>query len=262
MKVHNLTGDLIIEIEAETLAAALRVAVLRDVSFREADLSDMYLRGAYLHGADLRHANLSGADLRVADLRGAGLRNADLRSADLHGADLRDADLRGADLRGANLRGAHLNGANLHDADLRHANLRVANLRGVDLDSTKLNDANFGDVDLDDADLLRVREDLWKVLDQAKTEVPPLLDAVRKGRVDGSVYEGDCACLLGTIANARGCPYASLGIAPDAGRPAERFFTHIRPGHVPGLSEYAALAETWIMMWQERQRETARQGDT
>jgi Pentapeptide repeats (8 copies) len=248
MKVHNLTGDLIIEIEAETLAEALRVAVLRDVSLQDADL-----RGVNLRGANLREADLSGASLRAASLRGADLGNANLGGANLRGASLGGADLGSANLCTAILSGADLRDANLHDADLRHANLRGVNLGGVDLDSTKLNDANFGNVDLDDTDLLRVREDLWRVLDQAKAEVPALLDAVRKGRVDGYLYEGDCACLLGTIANARGCRYGSLGIAPDAGRPAERFFTHIRPGHVPGLSEYSALAETWIMMWQARQ---------
>jgi hypothetical protein len=43
------------------------------------------------------------------------------------------------------------------------------------------------------------------VLSAAPAEVPTLLAKVRAGEVDGSVYEGVCACLLGTIANARGC---------------------------------------------------------
>jgi hypothetical protein len=81
--------------------------------------------------------------------------------------------------------GSRVCGANLVDADLVGADLRSA--------------------DLVDADLVFVRDDLWAVLSAAPAEVPTLLAKVRAGEVDGSVYEGVCACLLGTIANARGC---------------------------------------------------------
>jgi len=89
MKIFNTSGELILEIDSESLL--------------HADLFD----------ADLRHADLLGADLFDADLR-----HADLRDADLLGADLRDADLLGADLRYADLRGADLRYADLRGADL------------------------------------------------------------------------------------------------------------------------------------------------
>jgi hypothetical protein len=48
------------------------------------------------------------------------------------------------------------------------------------------------------------------------------------------VYEGKCACLVGTIANVRGVPYKQLGdLEPDASRPAERWFMPIKKGDVP-----------------------------
>ena len=53
---NRYTGDVIVEIEAESLKDAVVVAVKR---------------GANLGGADLRDANLGGADLRGAYLRGA-----------------------------------------------------------------------------------------------------------------------------------------------------------------------------------------------
>ena len=85
------------------------------------------------------------------------------------------------------------------------------------------------------------------------TEGRPSLGLVRaalvEGRVDGTLYEGECACLIGTIAMARGCRSTDLGIAPDNERPAERFAISIRPGDTPEDHPTAALIVQWIDEW-------------
>ena len=126
------------------------------------------------------------------------------------------------------------------DADLTDANLTGANLTGAHLTGANLTDANL--------DTIRV--DIRSILDAAPKEVPGLLAAIREGRVDGSVYSGECACLLGTIANVRGCNYMDLGIAPDGSRPAERWFLAIRQGDTPESSQVAAVTVSWIEAWQ------------
>jgi pentapeptide repeat protein len=198
----------------------------------------------------------SGANLGGADLRGADLGGADLRGADLGGADLRGADLGGADLRGADLRGANLGDANLGGADLGGADLRGANLGDADLGGANLRGANLGGADLGDANLVMVRDDIWAILSAAPAEVPTLLAKLRAGEVDGSCYEGACACLVGTIANARGCDYHDLAplLQANAGRPAEAFFAAIRPGDTPETSQPAQLAVEWIADWLTRMR--------
>ena len=180
---------------------------------------------ADLTGANLRRADLTGADLTGANLRGANLRGADLTRADLTGANLRRADLTGANLTGADLRRADLTGANLTGADLRRADLTGANLRVI-------------------------RDDLYAVLSSAPGEAAAVLDALRAGRVDGSVYQGECACLVGTIANARGCDYTAIdGLWPNASRPAEAWFLGIRQGDTPETSERVKLTAEWIASW-------------
>lgn len=175
-------------------------------------------------GLAAKWAFKSGADLRGANLSGANLRGADLSAADLSDADLRGAYLRGAYLRAANLRGANLSGAYLSAADLSGANLRGANLSGA-------------------------RNDFWDVLLRAQPEVPELLAALRKGRIDGSTYTGECACLAGTIANTRHVHYAELGFA-DAQRPIERLFLCIRKGDTPDTNPVAKIVEGWIEEFQ------------
>jgi len=229
-------------------ATGLRAAVIAAVR------SGANLSGANLSGANLSDANLSDANLSGANLSGANLSDANLSDANLSGAYLSDANLSDANLRGANLRGAYLSDANLSGANLSDANLRGANLSGAYLSDANLRGANLrgaylsGSWDAEEA--AEARKDLRSVLDVAPSEVPGLLAAVREGRVDGSVYSGKCACLLGTIAIVRGCDYRALGIAPNADRPAEQWFMRIRPGHTPAISPAAKLVEEWILEWQ------------
>ena len=182
----------------------------------------------HLHGANLHSADLHGANLHGANLIGANLHGANLIGANLHGANLHGANLRGADLRSADLRGAYLRDANLHGAYLRGANLRGANLHSADLHEFKA--------------------DVFDILLRAPNEVAALRAALVAGKVDGSVYEGECACLIGTIANARGVSHFDLGdgISPNSSRPAEQWFMQIHEGDTPETNRGSAEAVAWI----------------
>ncbi|MFK4444666.1 hypothetical protein ABH944_004830 [Caballeronia udeis] len=215
------------DVEDNTMCLTVQAAVEAKANLRGAYLSGANLRGAYLSGANLRDADLRDANLRGAYLSGANLRGAYLSGANLRDADLRDADLRDADLSGADLRGAYLSGANLRDADLRDADLRGA-------------------------DLLPIKADFIEVISRAPLEVPALIAALKEGRVDGSTYEGPCACLVGTIANTRGIDYRT--IAPDASRPAERLFMNIKKGDTPETNRVSAIALGWAEEWLATQR--------
>ena len=111
--------------------------------------------------------------------------------------------------------------------------------------------------DLIDADLTPFRDDVWAVLSAAPAEAEAVLAALRAGKVDGSCYQGKCACLIGTIANARQCTYQDLGILrPDSCRMAELWFTRISPGDTPDTNHSAKLAAEWIEDWLTRMRAT------
>jgi hypothetical protein len=213
---NRWTNEVLFSVEAETLRAACEAAIRAG-------------------------ANLSSANLRGANLRGANLRGADLDGADLDGADLDGADLGGANLGGANLYGADLSSADLSSANLRGANLRGANLRGADLYGARYAPTNL---------LEHIRRDIREILDAAPAEVGGLLQALWSGKVDGSTYEGECACLVGTIANVRGSRYDAIpGITPDTQRPAERWFMNIRKGDTPVTNPAAAYACAVVAEW-------------
>jgi hypothetical protein len=149
------------------------------------------------------------------------------------GADLSGAYLSSANLRSADLSGAYLSGANLRSADLRSADLSGAYLSG--------------------ANLLPIKADFIEVISRAPCEVPALIAALKEGRVDGSTYEGSCACLVGTIANVRGIDYRE--ISPDSSRPAERFFMAINRGDTPETNKASKIALEWAEEWLATQRE-------
>ena len=126
-----------------------------------------------------------------------------------------------------NLDGASLVGANLVGANLDGASLVGANLDGASLDS--------------------IRNDFWDVLIRARHEIPELRKHLVEGKVDGSVYEGECACLVGTIANIKHCKYDEIkALKPDSTRPIECFFMGIKTGDTPETNQISKIVVGWI----------------
>src|ERR1051325_243734 len=210
------------------------------------------IKKAIAEKANLHETNLRDASLRDADLSDASLRGGDLSGANLNGADLIGANLIGADLSDASLCGAHLRYADLNDANLCDADLIGANLIGADLSDASLCGANLRDTDLSDTDLSAanlqlIRADFHDVLSWAPAEVPALISALKEGRINGSAYTGTCACLVGTIANARAVDVSTL--PRDSHRPIERFFMGIREGDMPGSNQHCAIVLEWAQTW-------------
>ena len=222
--------------------ANLACANLTGADLPYAELTDAELTYAELAGAYLTNANLAGANLADAELAGANLAHADLAGSKLTRANLAGAKLIGANLTDANLTDTNLAGADLTYAELAGANLAYANLAGADLTYADLAGAN-----LDAADLTSIEHDLWAVLLPAQSEIPGLVSALKEGRIDGSCYEGECCCLVGTIAKVRGVNYDALpGIVPDAFRPAEIWFMAIKRGDTPETSPIVRITLDWI----------------
>ena len=200
------------------------------------------VKAAVKAGANLSRADLSGANLSGANLSGANLSRADLSRADLSGANLSRADLSRADLSEAYLSGAYLSRADLSEAYLSRADLSRAYLSGANLSRADLSGAN-----LSDETLRSFKADMWMTLTENAPEVPALIAALRAGKVDGSQYEGECACLVGTIAKAKDVYYGNL--SHSGSRPAEIWFAMIREGDKPGDETGGGFAAGKALEW-------------
>lgn len=79
-----------------------------------------------------------------------------------------------------------------------------------------------------------------------KTEVPALKQMLIDGRVDGSQYEGECACLLGSLANADGGMDKVCATIPfyekGTHNPGEAFFLNIKEGDTPETNWFSKHA--------------------
>ena len=110
--------------------------------------------------------------------------------------------------------------------------------------------ANLSFSDLRGADLSDAKNDFWEILLRAPHEIAGLRAALVAGKVNGSTYEGACACLVGTIANVRGAGvyYRDLGngIKPNSSRPAERWFLGISTDDTPGTNQISAITVEWL----------------
>ena len=171
------------------------------------------------------------------------------------GADLRYTNLSSADLRYANLSYADLRYANLSYTNLSYADLSYADLSYTNLSSADLRYANLSYADLTKEQLVWFRDDIWAVLSSSPAEVLELREALMSGKVDGSTYEGDCCCLVGTLANARHCEYDQIpGLAPNSSRPAEQWFYGIKKGDTPETHRASKLALEWVDQWMGNMR--------
>ena len=246
--LHRYTSAVLFSSDtAATILEAVKQANLSGANLREANLRGANLSGVDLSGVDLTGANLRGVDLRGADLRWVNLSGVDLSGAKLTGANLRGVDLRGVNLRGVNLRGVDLSGVDLSGVVLTGVDLRGVNLRGVNLSGANLRWVDLTGADLSGANLRGAKEDFFAVLAVVPDEVQYLRTALLEGRVNGSAYQGECACLVGTIANARHCAYDQIPeLPPNSPRPAERFFLGIAKGHTPENSPLCKIAVEWI----------------
>ena len=143
-----------------------------------------------------------------------------------------EALVAGADLRGADLSYVESVGAYLSEADLT-----AADPGGADPSYANPSYAGF----------CAVKNDFFMVLFSVPSEIAGLLAKFIAGDVDGSCYEGDCANLLGTIANVKGVNFLRIeGLTPDENRPAEKFFGRVREGDTPQNSLPVRLAVQWI----------------
>jgi hypothetical protein len=160
---------------------------------------------------------------------------ANLRGADLYEANLRGANLYEADLRGANLYEADLRGADLYETDLRGA----VSLLGISLRGCKLKNLPPQFINICSRDMLFIFNHL-------KKELPGLRKALVEGRVDGSQYEGECACLIGTLANVDGGVDKVCSMIPyyekSSYNPGETWFLAIREGDTPENNEFSKHA--------------------
>jgi hypothetical protein len=108
-------------------------------------------------------------------------------------------------------------------------------------------------------DLAAVKEDFLSVVSKLPGKVPYLRLALLEGRIDGTAYYGECACLKGTLAqkslgftfgNVSGAAVfieSALGIRCGiADSQAEQFFWHIQEGDTPATNPYSAVVLDWL----------------
>ena len=86
-----------------------------------------------------------------------------------------------------------------------------------------------------------MKADYFRILSAAPTEVPGLVKALREGRIDGSCYEDECCCLVGTLEKLAG----KRVIERNGDSIAERIFFAIGPGMTPERNTVAHDMVEW-----------------
>jgi len=85
------------------------------------------------------------------------------------------------------------------------------------------------------------------IFEHLSSELPYLREKLLAGEVDGSQYNGECCCLVGSLAKAKNkdvdqlcstIPYYTKGTH----NPGEQWFLHIREGDTPQNNQFAAHA--------------------
>ncbi len=146
------------------------------------------------------------------------------------------------DLSNTDLEGMNLGNLNLICSDFFQANLKNTDFRGSELRSIYLNGANITGSNLEP-----IKQDMFLLLSHAKDEIPNLKKAIEKGKIDGSTYEGECACLCGTLEKSTNQDIVNkIFDLRNNYRPIERFFLPIKEGDTPETNQFSKRALEWI----------------
>ena len=136
----------------------------------------------------------------------------------------------------------HLTGLRLHYANLFRTYLAAA--QRIDARLTRTNVTKLCTV------LVPVKIDLILAILHMPDEIPFLRQALVEGKVDGSSYNDECACLAGTMSRACKMPWGEFrakALMPvDIDSPRERWFFWIRKGDTPKNSQVVAITLEWI----------------
>lgn len=106
---------------------------------------------------------------------------------------------------------------------------------------------DLSSADLRCADLSSIKNDLWGVLLMAIPEIKNLKKSVIEGKIDGSTYAGECACLCGTLEKTQDVKIKTMIYdRRDSNRPIERFFLGIKKGDIPETNQISKIVLEWI----------------
>lgn len=222
-----------------TIVKTIEAAVHQDISLENANLSYLDLSNMDIAYAE---ANLSRANLTGSNLSDSILCNVNLEHAFLDKAILRQTDLSGANLSYASFDNSFLFDTDLSYACLNHSSFINTYLNGVDLTGITFIDAN----------LTPIKNDFFRILLRAIPEIHNLAKALIDGKIDGSVYNGDCACLCGTLEKSKNCRIReNVYVERNCDSPIESFFKNINPGDNIENSEYVKQVFRWLIEFDE-----------
>lgn len=141
-----------------------------------------------------------------------------------------------------NFSGANLRYASFFKTEFKNVDFTNADVTGVDFCFE-----NWDNINLRVANLTEIKKDFYKVLSCALPEIEYLRNALVNGKIDGWDYSGECACLIGTIANARSVNFNDMSdLTPDYIRPIEQWFLAIKEGDTPENNQVASITLEWI----------------
>lgn len=93
-----------------------------------------------------------------------------------------------------------------------------------------------------------IRADFFDMIQPFQKERVGLRAALVEGRIEGTLYGGECCCLVGTIAKLGNHPNFDTipNLAPDQTRPAELFAVAIHEGDTPENNPVSKQLIAWI----------------
>lgn len=139
---HRDTGAVIFQrnVEGNTVAKTLRIAIILRIDIRHADLSGQDLTHTYFDAANFSFCNLAAANLSGGSFRHARFEYANLDSIIAHKADLNSAVFHQAFVQNASFVGASLNNCLSMEGDWRYADCTGADMRGFGTRGAQLKD--------------------------------------------------------------------------------------------------------------------------
>ena len=277
---NRFTGSIIFELETENNSTKKLVESMllefKGKEINQADMSNLNLSNinfnnskfnqSEFNGSEFNQSEFNQSEFNRSEFNGSEFNQSEFNRSKFNDSNFNQSEFNGSEFNGSEFNRSKFNQSKFNQSEFNQSEFNRSEFNRSKFNQSKFNQSNFNQSEFNDSELdditfnslknlittERTKIDFFGRMLILKNEVKYLKEKLISGEIDGTSYDGYCACFIGTCANNKKIKYNEItGIKLDAYSPTEIWFFQIKKGDNPENSKFAKLTLDWIEEFEE-----------